>query len=71
MSPTTRFTLSRMDPKTNENPTAKTCITANGRNTWYCATAASPPAALTAIVAHSDTNSPATTMSPRDVIAHA
>ena len=70
-SPTTRFTLSRMDPNTNENTTAKTCMTANGRKTWYCATAASPPAALTAIVAHSETNRPDTTMSPRDVAAHA
>ncbi len=53
----------------NDQATAKTCMTAKGRNTWYCATAASPPAAVTAIVAQSDTNRPATTMSPRDVIA--
>jgi len=58
-----------MDPKMNDQATAKTCMTAKGRNTWYCATAASPPAASSAIVAQSDTNNPATTMSPRDVIA--
>ena len=42
---------------------------ANGSHTWYCATATSPPAALTAELAHSDMNNPATTMSPRAVIA--
>ena len=60
-----------MDPKTNENMTANTWMTANGRNTWYCATAAAPPAAVTAIVAHRETKMPETTISPRDVIAQA
>ena len=60
---------SRIAPNTNDHPTANTCITANGSQTWYCATATSPPAALSAVLAQSDMNMPATTMSPRAVTA--
>ncbi len=60
---------SRMAPNTNDHPTANTCIMAKGSHTWYCATATSPPAARTALLAHRDMNKPATTMSPRAVIA--